>query len=148
METLPMVWIVIGTVLVVLEFLVPGAVFGFIGAAAIITGGLIHFGHLTGMLNIMMTFFVTSFVFILVLRSSLLKFFPDNSIVENTDELQDSIGRIVVVTEKITPFKRGRIKYLDTDWAAQSDSEFVAGDQAIITGRDGNCWIVKSIEGS
>jgi membrane protein implicated in regulation of membrane protease activity len=135
-------------VLVVLEFLIPGAVFGFIGAAAIITGGLIHFGHLTGFLNIMMTFFATSFFFILVLRSLLLKFFPDDSIVENTDETQDAIGRIVIVTDTIMPFKTGRIKYLDTDWEAQAETEIVAQDQAIITGRDGNCWIVKSIEGS
>lgn len=148
MDMLPLVWIIIGIALVLLEILIPGAVFGFIGAAAIVTGGLIYFEQISGSLQIMMTFFVVSFVFILVLRSTLLKFFPDNSVVENTDELQDAIGRIVLVTKNITPFKRGRIKYLDTDWEAQSETEFVVGDQAIISGRDGNCWIVKSIEGS
>ncbi|MFQ3229497.1 NfeD family protein [Reinekea sp.] len=148
MDMLPLVWITIGVILVVLELLIPGAVFGFIGAAAIVTGGLIHFDLISGLLNIMMTFFVLSFVFILVLRSTLLKFFPDNSVVDNTDETQDAIGRIVTVTQNITPFKRGRIKYLDTDWEAQAEAEFVVGDQAIISGRDGNCWIVKSIEGS
>jgi membrane protein implicated in regulation of membrane protease activity len=148
MEWLPMSWIIIGAILILLEVIIPGAVLGFIGAAAVATGLLIHFGHLSGLLNIMMTFFITSFVLIVVLRSTLLKFFPDNSVVENTDELKDAIGRIVVVTENIEPYKRGRIKYLDTSWEAQAEIELVAGDQAIITGRDGNCWIVKSIEGN
>lgn len=148
METLPLVWIIIGAILLVIEFAVPGAVFGFIGAAAVITGGLIHYGHIDGFVDIMMTFFITSLVFILVLRSALLKLFPDNSVVHNTDELQDALGRIVEVTEDITPYKRGRIKYLETSWEAQADTEFVAGDQVIIAGQDGNCWIVKSIEGN
>ncbi|MDN3647793.1 NfeD family protein [Reinekea marina] len=148
METLPLIWVIIGAVLIVIEFLVPGAVFGFIGAAAMLTGVLIHFGHIEGFVNIMMTFFIASFVFILFLRSALLKLFPDNSVVQNTDELQDAIGRIVEVTEDISPYKRGRIKYLETSWEAQAETDFVVGEQAVIAGQDGNCWIVKSIEGN
>jgi membrane protein implicated in regulation of membrane protease activity len=145
METLALVWIGIGVAMVLIELVVPGAVFGFIGGAAILTGVLIQLGHLSGPVNIMMTFFVSSVFFIMVLRTSLLKLFPSHTVVENTDETEDAIGRIVDVLEEVTPYRRGRIKYLDTSWEAQADVELEAGSQAVISGRDGNCWIVKSL---
>ena len=145
MEWLPLSWIIVGTILLLLEVIIPGAVLGFIGAAALITGGLIYFDTISGLLNIMMTFFAASMILIVTLRSTLLKFFPDNSVVQNTDEAQDAVGRVVDVIEDIMPYKRGRINYLDTSWEAQADAEIVSGEQAIITGRDGNCLIVKSL---
>lgn len=145
METLALIWMAIGAGLVLLELIIPGAVLGFIGGAAILTGVLIQLGHLNGTVNIMMTFFISSIVFIMVLRTWLIKLFPSNERVENTDELQDAIGKIVDVTEEITPYRRGRIKYLETSWEAQSEEQIEKGDQAIIAGRDGNCWIVKPL---
>ncbi|MDX1342355.1 MAG: NfeD family protein [Reinekea sp.] len=145
METLPLIWIGLGVALVLLELVIPGAVLGFIGGAAILTGILIYLGHLSGPVDIMMTFFVSSIFFILVLRTGLIKLFPSQSLVENTDETKDAIGRIVDVIEPITPYRRGRIKYLDVSWEAQADIEIEAGHQAVISGRDGNCWIVKSL---
>jgi len=145
MEWLPLSWIIGGAILLLLEVVIPGAVLGFIGAAALITGCLIHFNFIGGLLPIMMTFFVTSMVLIVTLRSTLLKFFPDNSVVQNTDEQQDVVGGIVDIIEDVTPYKRGRIKYLNTSWEAQSDVQLLTGEQAIIAGRDGNCLIVKSL---
>lgn len=145
METLALIWMAIGAGLVLLELIIPGAVLGFIGGAAILTGVLIQLGHLNGTVNIMMTFFISSIVFIMVLRTWLIKLFPSNERVENTDELQDAMGKIVDVTEEITPYRRGRIKYLETSWEAQSEEQIEKGDQAIIAGRDGNCWIVKPL---
>ena len=145
MEMLPLIWIGIGIALILLELVVPGAVFGFIGGAAVLTGLLIHFGHLSGVVEIMMTFFVSSIFFILVLRTGLIKLFPSDSKVENTDETEAAVGKIVEVIGKISPYRRGRIKYLDVSWEAQADVEIDAGQQAVITGRDGNCWIVKSL---
>jgi membrane protein implicated in regulation of membrane protease activity len=145
METLALIWIAVGAGLVLLELIIPGAVLGFIGGAAIMTGVLIQLGHLNGTVNIMMTFFISSIVFIMVLRTWLIKLFPSNERVENTDELQDAMGKIVDVTEEITPYRRGRIKYLETSWEAQSEEQIEKGDQAIIAGRDGNCWIVKPL---
>ncbi len=145
MEWLPLSWIFVGAILLLLEVIIPGAVLGFIGGAALITGCLIHFEYINGLIPIMMTFFVTSMVLIVTLRSALLKFFPDNSVVQNTDEVQDVVGGIVDVSEDITPYKRGRIKYLNTTWEAQSETQLLIAEQAIIVGRDGNCLIVKSL---
>ncbi len=145
METLPLIWIGLGVALILLELVVPGAVFGFIGGAAVLTGILIYLGHLSGTVEIMMTFFVSSIFFILVLRTGLMRLFPADSKVENTDETQAAVGEIVPVLEKISPYRRGRIKYLDVSWEAQADVEIEVDQQAVITGRDGNCWIVKSL---
>lgn len=146
METASIGWFVIGITFVLAEFMVPGAVLGFIGGAAILTGILIQLGHISGVFEITMTFFVSSMVFILVLRTALLKFFPDDSTVQNVDETVDAIGKIVDVVEDITEYKRGRIKYLDVTWAAQADTDIPKGQQVIITGLDGQCWLVKPID--
>lgn len=148
MDSLVVGWLVTGAVLVLLELVIPGAVLGFVGGAAMLTAVLIHFGHVSGFVNIMLTFFISSIFFVLVLRTALLKLYPSHSTVENTDELKDAVGRIVEVTETITPYKRGRIKYSEAGWEAQSESEIEAGEQAIIENRDGNCWIVKPLEGN
>jgi membrane protein implicated in regulation of membrane protease activity len=145
METLALVWMGVGVALVLLELVIPGAVLGFVGGAAILTGVLIQLGHLHGPVNIMMTFFISSIFFIMVLRTGLMKLFPSDSEVQNTDETEAAIGKIVEVLEAITPYKRGRIKYLDVSWEAQADVDIEAGSQAVISGRDGNCWIVKSL---
>jgi membrane protein implicated in regulation of membrane protease activity len=145
METLALVWMGVGVALVLLELVIPGAVLGFVGGAAILTGVLIQLGHLSGPVNIMMTFFISSIFFIMVLRTGLMKLFPSDSEVQNTDETEAAIGKIVEVLEAITPYKRGRIKYLDVSWEAQADVDIEAGSQAVISGRDGNCWIVKSL---
>lgn len=145
METLALVWLGLGVLLIVMELVIPGAVLGFVGGAAILTGVLIQLGHLSGPIEIMLTFFIASIVFIMVLRTGLMKFFPSNSKVQNTDETLDAVGKIVDVTEDISPYKKGRIKYLDTSWQAQADVEITTGNQAVITGKDGNVWIVKSL---
>lgn len=146
MEQVAMIWIGIGIVLVLAELIIPGAVLGFVGGSAILTGVLIQLGHLQGPVPIMMTFFISSIFFIMVLRTALLKLYPAEDTVHNVDETEDAIGTIVEVIETITPYRRGRIKYLDVSWAAESDVELEAGLQAIISGQDGNCWIVKAIE--
>ena len=145
METLPLIWISLGIALILLELVVPGGILGFIGAAAVLTGVLIYLGHLSGAVEIMMTFFVSSILFIMVLRTALMKLFPSESKVENTDETEAAVGKIVAVIEKISPYRRGRIKYLDVSWEAQAEVEIEEGQQAVIIGRDGNCWIVKSL---
>lgn len=145
MDTLAIIWIGIGAVLILLELIIPGAVLGFVGGAAILTGVLIQLGHLTGPIEITLTFFISSIIFIMVLRTALLKAFPSHSLVQNTDETTDAIGKIVEVTESISPYKKGRIKYLDTSWQAQADVQIDAGDQAVIAGKDGSTWIVKQL---
>lgn len=145
MDSVAMVWVSIGAVLILLELVVPGAVFGFVGGAAVLTGVLVQLGHIEGPVNILLTFFVSSIFFVLVLRTGLLKLFPSDDRVENTDETEDAKGKIVDVLEEITPYRRGRIRYLGTTWDAQCDTHLEAGSQAVIAGRDGNCWIVKSL---
>ncbi|WP_320822498.1 NfeD family protein [Reinekea sp.] len=147
MASLPLVWLSLGVILILLELVVPGAVLGFVGGAAILTSGLIYFGHIEGPVNILLTFFIASITFVVVLRTGLLRLFPSESRVENTDELVDAIGQIVMVLDAITPHRRGRIKYSETSWPAQADVELDAGQSAVITGRDGNCFLVKPLEG-
>lgn len=146
MEWVALIWLGFGVVLVLIELVVPGAIFGFVGAAALVTSALVHFGVISGLYEILMTFFVSSILFILVLRTLLLKLFPAEEQVHNTDETEDARGRVVDVTEAITPYRKGRIRYLDTHWAAASEEPIDAGQQAIIVDNDGNGWKVKPLE--
>lgn len=145
MEMVALIWLGLGAALILLELVVPGAVFGFVGGAAVLTGVLVQLGHIEGPVNILMTFFISSIFFVMFLRTGLLKLFPSDDRVENTDETQDAIGKIVDVIDEVTPYRRGRIRYLDTSWEAQSDETIETGHQAVIVSRDGNCWIIKPL---
>ena len=143
MSSYMIAWLIFSAVMLAAEFVVPGAILGFLGIAGLMVAGLMYLGWIEGPVEIMMTFFVLSIVLILVVRTTFLRFLPGDSRVENTDEDKDAEGSLVLVLEDISPERFGRIGFRDSTWEARSDLAIKAGDQAIITGRDGNCWIVK-----
>ncbi len=145
MEEQVIIWLIIGVILIVAEIIIPGAVLFFIGASCVLTGLLIHFGHISGFVEISLTFFLSSIFMVLLFRSLFLRLLPGKSTVSNTDELQDSLGDMVEVVETITPYRRGRIRYRGTTWDAQSDHHLEQGEKAIIEGRDGQCWIIRPL---
>lgn len=140
-----MIWFIIGVVCIVSEAVIPGGIVVFLGLAAILVGALLHFGIIVTTTQAMLIWFVSSIVMLFVLRSFFMKYFEGDSQVHETEEDAESIGQIVEVAEEIQPFKEGRIRYLDTTWSARSEDEIPEGGKAIITKRDGNVWIVKSL---
>jgi len=140
-----LIWVITGFVFMVLEFIVPGGIIVFLGIASAIVGSLVYFGIITSVIHAFIAWFMISLFLMLVLRSVFIKYFEGDSSIQNVDQDEDSKGKIVEVVEDITPYKEGRVKYLESTWSARSDEELDKGMKAVILSREGSTWIVKSI---
>ncbi|NRA65919.1 MAG: NfeD family protein [Pseudobacteriovorax sp.] len=139
-------WLYLAIILILAEFLVPGAVLIFIGLAAGIVGVLVYLGWIDGLIASATTFFMISLVFVLGLRSVALKFLPGDTSVDNVSLDDEPIGAIVEVISEISASVPGRISYRGTGWPAKSSSSHEKGDKVIIKGKSDEYWLVTSIE--
>lgn len=138
------VWIIAGVILAIAEIFLPGGIVFFLGAAALIVGVGIYLGLINSAVVAIMVWFILSILLLLFMRSYFVKYFEGDSSIQDVDEENEHRGAIVEVVEDIFPYMEGRIKYRDTTWIARSNDELKTGQKAVITGRDGLCYIVKN----
>ncbi len=140
------VWAITGIIMILAELVLPGGVIIFLGLGCLTVAGGIWAGHITTMTTALLTFFISSLVYLLALRSLFIKYFEGDSSIQNTNEDLDSINSIVEVIEKITPYTAGRVRFRESTWVAESENEIQAGEKAIIKKRVGNKWIVSPLK--
>ena len=141
-----LIWFVIGLILIILEFLIPGLITIFFGIGAWIVSVICLFLDIS--LNLQLSIFLISSVLLLV---SLRKWFktlftrkPGTGRAE--DEVADEfIGQKVVVTEKITPNRKGRVEFRGSYWTAESYETIPEGASVEILDKDNITLIVKSL---
>ncbi|MCB0419973.1 MAG: NfeD family protein [Bdellovibrionales bacterium] len=139
------IWMSLGIVLILLEFFVPGGIVVFLGVAATLVGAGIYLNIIETLSDALITWFISSLILMLFLRSLFMKFFEGDSSIVDVDEDHELMGSVVVIVETIHPYKEGRVKFRDTTWKARSDEQLEIGASAIISGRDGNTLVIKSI---
>jgi membrane protein implicated in regulation of membrane protease activity len=139
------IWGAVGILFILLEFVVPGGIIVFLGMAALFVGALVYYGVITTITMSLIAWFMSSLFLMLFLRSVFIKYFEGDSNIENVDEDEHILGSIVQVIEEVFPYKEGRVRFRDSTWAARSEEEFKVGSSAVISGRQGNCLIIKSI---
>lgn len=140
-----LIWVIAGAVMVLLEFILPGGIIVFLGLAAMMVGGSIHLGWITSTTTAFLTWFISSIFLMLFLRSIFIKYFEGDTKVQNVDEDIDLVGSLVEIVEDVLPHKEGRVKFRDTTWIARSDEKLQVGSKAVVSGRDGNNLIIKSL---
>lgn len=140
-----MIWITIGTVMMLLELILPGGVIVFLGLASISIGGLVYFGHIDTIIMALIAWFITSLAYIFILRAFFIKYFEGDSIIQNVDEDEEVIGTYVEVIESVFPHKEGRVRFRGSTWGALSEDKITKGSRAIIKKRDGSKLIIESI---
>lgn len=140
-----LIWIIAGLVMIFLEFVIPGGIISFLGLSALLVGLGVYLNLFDSLITALTTWFITSLILILTLRSLFMKYFEGDSIVQNVDEDENEKGALVEITEVIYPHKEGRIKYRDTTWIARSDEQIDVGVKARILKREGNIYIVKML---
>lgn len=140
-----LIWLCVGGVLILLEFVVPGGIIVFIGIAAAIVGAGIYFEIINSLFEALITFFTSSIFLMLFLRSLFIKYFEGDSVIQNTNEDIDLVGSLVEAVEDVHPYKEGRVRFRDSTWRARSDEEIMSGAKATISGRDGNVLIIKPL---
>ncbi|MBT6894035.1 MAG: NfeD family protein [Rhodobacterales bacterium] len=138
-------WLSSGIFLIAVEFLVPGLVMVFVGLGALTVALGMHFGHVDGVLEQFITFFVGSIIYLLTLRFLVLRFVPSASRKENIDEDEEVMGSIVEIVADINPGEFGRVEHSGSTWQARAegDQTILKGEQVKIIGRDNITWIVQ-----
>lgn len=138
-------WAAIAIVFMFSEALLPGGIVFFLGLGAGTVALGLHLGLLTDGVSSLLTFFISSLVYILVLRSFFIRYFEGESYIQNVDEGKQRDGTLVFVVETIAPSKEGRVRYRGSLWEAQSDQEHQSGEQVVIVGQEGNTLIVEQL---
>ena len=141
-----LIWFIIGLILIILEFSNPGLITIFFGIGAWIVSVICLFLDIS--LNLQLSIFLISSVLLLV---SLRKWFkalftrkPGTGRAE--DEVADEfVGQKAVVTEKITPNRKGRVEFRGSYWTAESYETIPEGASVEILDKDNITLIVKSL---
>lgn len=140
-----LIWIVAGAILMILEVVVPGGIVVFLGLAAILVGAAVKFGWIEALSHSLIAWFALSIAALFFLRAFFLKYFEGDSSVQDVSEEADYLNSLVEVTEEVLPHREGRVAFRGTTWGARSEEALPVGAQAMITGRDGNIWIIKAL---
>ncbi len=141
-----LIWFIIGLILIILEFSSPGLITIFFGIGAWIVSVICLFLDIS--LNLQLSIFLISSVLLLVsLRKWFKALFTRKSGTGRVEgEVADEfIGRKAVVTEKITPNRKGRVEFRGSYWTAESNETIPEGASVEITDKDNITLIVKSL---
>jgi membrane protein implicated in regulation of membrane protease activity len=134
------IWFLLGLVLTLLEFAMPGVILIFFGVGALIVAATTYFGLTASSISQLLLFATVSILLLLLLRKSLkgrlyghVKDVQDLS--RNLDEFT---GKSVVVTEDVVPGTLGgKVEFKGATWSAVSEDHLKAGEAATIIGIDG-----------
>lgn len=141
-----LIWFLIGIVLLVMEFMMPGLIIAFFGFGACVVAVVCLFVDIS--LNTQLLIFISSSVLSLLCLRKWLKgiFLGHTSSKQNLKEaIKECVGQTVVVKEKIVPNMGGKVEFHGTNWRARADEEIAEGAVVEITGKDNLTLTVKKI---
>jgi inner membrane protein len=130
-----MLWFVVGLVLVLSEFALPGVIFVFIGLGAWVASLTTWLGLTTTLGAQVAVFGVSSLVLLVGLRRFFKKWFMGFT-AENPDAKQimdEFTGKSVRVISPITAAGQGKVEFKGANWNAHSTDVIEAGEMAEIT---------------
>ncbi|MHC4131523.1 MAG: NfeD family protein [Planctomycetota bacterium] len=141
-----LIWFIIGIVLLVMEFALPGLIVFFFGVGAIIVAVVCLFVDLS--INAQLLIFIAASVLsLLCLRKWLKGVFLGHTVSKQNlkENLEEFIGQRATVIEKIIPKAGGKVEFRGTNWAADADQEIQEGTVVEITGKDNITLKVKPL---
>ena len=144
-----LIWFMVGLLMLLLEFALPGLIIFFFGVGAWIVAAVCFFNaYVHSSINAQLLLFLTSSILsLLVLRKWLKGIFWGHidSEQDPTKDLEEYIGQKAFVKVKITPKKSGKIEFHGTDWIAEADEEIEEGASVQIVGKNNITLKVKSL---
>jgi membrane protein implicated in regulation of membrane protease activity len=141
-----LIWFIIGLVLLLLEFVVPGLIIFFFGVGAFVVALLCIFLDISVNLQLLL-FLVSSIVLLVVLRRELSKTFMGHvGFSQDTSEnMDDFTGGRAKVIRVIRPNMPGRVEFHGSQWDAESDEEIPEGAQVEVMGKSNITLKVRTI---
>ena len=138
------IWCLIGLVLLLMEFVMPGLIVAFFGMGAWVVALVCLVTEISINAQLII-FIVSSVVLLLVLRKWLKGVFFGHvkGKQELTEDMKEYVGEKVVVTEAIGPSRPGKVEFHGTNWEAEADEEIAAGSMVEIVGKENITFKVK-----
>jgi len=141
-----LIWFLVGLLLLILEFVMPGLIIFFFGVGACIVALVCLLTDIS--LNTQLLIFIISSVLsLLCLRKWLKGIFMGHVVSKQdmTENLEEFVGQRAVVKEKITPKAGGKVEFHGTNWEAFADEEIAEGTVVEIVGKDNITLKVKPL---
>ncbi|GEP41861.1 NfeD family protein [Brevifollis gellanilyticus] len=139
-------WFIVGLVLILAEFFVPGIILIFIGMGAWVTSLTTWLGLTTTLASQTAVFAISSIVLLVGLRRTFKDWFMGRSQAGSALEVDEEfIGKEARVVSAISPQVTGKVEFKGAQWSARSTSVHSRGDMVIITARDGLMLIVSAL---
>lgn len=140
------IWIIVGFILLLVEFAIPGLITVFFGLGALAVGIICWFVDVS--LNTQLLIFIVCSVLLLVsLRKSFKRLFEGRFDAKKLDtgELDDFIGQKAVVTKEITPGKIGKVEFHGSYWEAEASETIPEGSSVEIIDKKNITLIVRHL---
>lgn len=140
------VWFVLGLILTLSEFAVPGVILIFFGIGAWIVAASTYLGLTGSFESQVLLFSISSILLLIVLRKWIKgKFYGHVSDVQDlTQNLDEFTGKNVMVIKDVIPGKPGgTVEFKGSTWSAVSDEYIKNGECAIITEVEGITLKIK-----
>ena len=141
------IWFLIGLVLFLLEFALPGFIIAFFGAGAWVVSIFNLIAKPT--LNLqLLVFILSSVIMLLLLRRYVKGLFIGGTDSEQDLEqkMDDFVGQQVIVTKAIKDGKRGKVEFHGAAWDAESDEDIQEGEKVEIVGKESIVLKVRKIQ--
>lgn len=135
------IWFLLGFILFLLEFAIPGLILFFFAIGAWIVAILTFFFDVS--LNLQLVIFLgSSILTILLFRKSLKNIMWSR---KNATEIEDEfIGKMGKAETFIGPGQNGKVDFKGTSWDAKSDDIIEKGENVTVIGNESILLIVKS----
>lgn len=143
------IWFLLGIILLVMEFAVPGIFILFFGIGAILVALVCLIFNPDPSLNVQLIIFIgSSFLLLVVLRRWLKSIFIGREKEGQSfdDTIDDIIGQKVIVARDIKPGLPGKVEFRGTLWNAEAGESIKKGTPVEITAKDNITLTVKKID--
>ena len=140
------VWFLVGLVLLILEFAMPGLIIFFFGVGACVVAVVCLVTDI-GVNAQLLIFIGASVLSLLLLRKWLKGVFLGHTASKQDlkENLEEYVGQRAVVKEKIVPKVGGKVEFHGTNWEARADEEIAEGTAVEIIGKDNITFKVKAL---
>ena len=141
-----LIWFLLGLLLFLAEFAIPGLIVLFFGIGAWIVAAICLLAAPS--LNVQLGIFIASSVLSLALLRSWLKGIFLGHVTgkqDLTEDLQEFVGERAVVKETITPKLAGKVELHGTNWTAEAEAEISEGAVVEIVAKDNLTLKVKAV---
>jgi len=140
------IWLIVGILFGLAEMIIPGLIIIFFGLGAIVTTLTTLVGLTTGFTSQMLTFLVTSLLF-LTLFHKVWKRKRGKINSGDTTNFNIQIGKIVPVVEYIDPVEgSGKVRYQGALWSATSKEKIAPGESVRVIGCENLTLVVEEIK--